>query len=279
MKVRPIKYKKGCLLWKKNTIFPNLIRKFVSPEELDLLIEAVGYEDTARKLDVMTLIQYLITAATCEWKSFRYCADVGPSVGLPEVNYSTLSKKAGYLNFELMKKLFDLIVSKCNRETRRVIKITNKLLIVDSTTITVGKSRLPWAVYHGERSGIKLHISYSPEAEMPVRVVESTGLKHDGPMGEKLVDLRYVLVEDRAYFNIKRIDQSVLDKQDFVIRLKENVEIFRPKSLKRTPVEGSRIMKDITCQLGTPQSRSKKRHHIVFFLMTVEKKSGLSPIW
>lgn len=60
----------------KNTIFPNLIQKFVAPEELELLIEAVGYEDTAHKLDVMALIQYLITAATCEWKSFRYCADV-----------------------------------------------------------------------------------------------------------------------------------------------------------------------------------------------------------
>jgi len=251
---------------KKNTIFPNLIQKFVSPEELDLLIEAVGYEDTARKLDVMTLIQYLITAAASEWKSFRYCADVGPNVGLTAVNYSTLSKKAGHLDFELMKKLFDLIVSKCNRETRRVIKIPNKLLIVDSTTITVGKSRLPWALYHGERSGIKLHVSFSPETGMPVRVVESTGLRHDGPMGEKLVDLRFVLVEDRAYFKIKRIDQFVLDKQDFVIRIKENVEIFRPKSLKRTPEAGSRVTKDITCQLGTPQSRSTKRHRIVFFL-------------
>ncbi|MEK5039163.1 hypothetical protein [Sporosarcina sp. FSL K6-3457] len=50
---------------KKNTTFPNLIRKFVSPEELDLLMKAVGYEDAARKLDVMTLIRYLITAVTC----------------------------------------------------------------------------------------------------------------------------------------------------------------------------------------------------------------------
>ena len=115
----------------KNTIFPNLIQKFVAPEELDLLVEAVGYEDTARKLDVMALIQYLITAAACEWKSFRYCADVGPNVGLPAVNYSTLSKKAGHLNFELMKKLFELIVSKCNRETRRAIKIPNKLATMD----------------------------------------------------------------------------------------------------------------------------------------------------
>jgi len=75
---------------KKDTIFPNLIQKFVSLEELDLLKKAIGYEDTARKMDVMTLIQYLITAAACEWKSFRYCTDVEPSVGLERVNYSTI---------------------------------------------------------------------------------------------------------------------------------------------------------------------------------------------
>lgn len=51
---------------KKNTIFPNLIQKFVSPEELDFLGKAVGYKDVARKMDVMTLIQYLVTAAACE---------------------------------------------------------------------------------------------------------------------------------------------------------------------------------------------------------------------
>jgi len=87
---------------------------------------------------------------------------------------------------------------------------------------------------------------------MPLRVIESTGLIHDDPIGEKLVDSRFVLVEDRAYFKIKRIDQFISDKQDFVIRIKENVKIFRPKSLKHMPVKGSRVTKDITCQLGTP---------------------------
>ncbi|WP_232713511.1 hypothetical protein [Bacillus xiapuensis] len=47
---------------KPNTMFPNLIQKFISDEELQPLIELVGYEDTARKLNVKTLIQYLVMA-------------------------------------------------------------------------------------------------------------------------------------------------------------------------------------------------------------------------
>lgn len=101
---------------------------------------------------------------------------------------------------------------------------------------------------------------------MPLQVIESTGLRHDGAIGDQLVDTRFVLVEDRAYFKIKRIDQFISYKQDFVIRIKENVEVFRPRSLQGIAEEGSQVTNDITCQLGTPQSHSSKRYRIVFFL-------------
>lgn len=149
--------------------------------------------------------------------------------------------------------------------TRRVLKVLKDLLLVDSTTITVGKSRLHWALNHGERAGIKLHVSYSPLTEMPLQVVETTGLVHDGRTGEQLVDSRFIMVEDRAYFMIKRIDQFTENQQKFVIRMKDNVEIYRPHALKRLEETGSHVTRDITCQLGTKQSRSKKRHRVVFF--------------
>ncbi len=120
-------------------------------------------------------------------KGYRDCADVGDQYEPPKVNFSTLSKKAGNVDYNIMKKLFHLVVSKWNRVTHRSLKISKELFLVDSTTITVGGSRLPWALYHGEHAGIKLHISYSPLTEMPIQV-ETTGLSHDGPIGEQLVD-------------------------------------------------------------------------------------------
>jgi hypothetical protein len=36
-----------------------------------------------------------------------------------------------------------------------------------------------------------------------LQVVETTGLKHDGPVGESLEDARFILVCDRAYFSMK----------------------------------------------------------------------------
>lgn len=164
-----------------------------------------------------------------------------------------------------MKRLFALIVSKCNRKTRRALRFPKPLRIVDSTTMTVGKNRLPWAPYHVERSRIKLHIAYSPECESPMDAVETTGLRHDDPVGETLTDPKQILVEDRVYFKIERIHQFVESSQYFVIQIKENVEIYLPHRLQRLVSPDSNVIADFTCQLGTKQCRSRKRHRVVVF--------------
>lgn len=100
---------------------------------------------------------------------------------------------------------------------------------------------------------------------MPLQVVETTGLMHDGLDGEQLADSRFIMVEDRAYFKIKRIDQFSKDQLLFAIRKKKNVEIFRPHALQHIEEARSPVTRDITCQLGTEQTRSKKCHRVVLF--------------
>ena len=185
--------------------------------------------------------------------------------GLKFVNYSTLSKRLGELNYLIVKRIFELIVSRLNRAARRLLQLKKALLATDSTTITVGKNRLPWALYHGERSGIKLHISFTNHTGMLLQIVETTGLKNDAPIGAQLEDKRFIIVADRAYFSIDKTDRCVTTKQDFVIRLKENVQLNRKKSLKRATVEGSTIVADFICTLGTAQKQTKKRHRVMEF--------------
>ncbi|MCF2719123.1 hypothetical protein [Paenibacillus sp. 203] len=56
-------------------------------------------------------------------------------------------------------------------EVQRVVKLIGpkELLLIDSTTMTVGKTRLPWAPYHGERAGIKLQVALRAENGQPFR--------------------------------------------------------------------------------------------------------------
>lgn len=250
----------------KNTTIFTLLQNFISQEEINGILADLQFEDTARKCDVPTLLNYLVGAATFEWKSLRYAADVAPAQGLKSVDYSTFSKRLGELNYLIVKRIFELIVSRLNRAARRSLKLKKELLAIDSTTITVGKNRLPWALYHGERSGIKLHVSFTNQTGMPLQIVETTGLKHDGPLGVELEDKRFILVADRAYFSIDKVDRYATTKQDFVIRLKDNIQLNRKKSLKRAAVEGSNIVGDFTCTLGTAQKQTTERHRVVEFI-------------
>lgn len=165
----------------------------------------------------------------------------------------------------MFKKLFQLVLQKCSRQTRRQLKLPKELLLIDSTTITVGKTRLPWAPFHGERAGIKLHVAFHPSSGQPLNVVETEGLRHDGPVGEQLANDAFILVQDRAYGKIERFDRYLAEGQSFVIRLKDNVHLVNPHALRRQKIEHSTVVRDITCQLGKKQCRSEKRHRVVIF--------------
>ena len=115
-------------------------------------------------------------------------------------------KKQKMFLFFIFKDLFALMCSRCNRSIRRQLNFPKELLLVDSTTITVGKTRLLWAPYHGERAGVKLHTALNLSTELPQKVLETTGLKHDSPILDELTDRACIIVADRAYFQIDRSD-------------------------------------------------------------------------
>ncbi|WP_316502821.1 transposase [Paenibacillus sp. B2(2019)] len=96
-----------------------------------------------------------------------------------------------------------------------------KLLLIDATTMTVGKMRLPWAPYHDERAGIKLHVALRAETVQPLNVMETIGSRHDRPVSEHLEHPDYIIVMDRAYEKLERLDRYKTDKQSFVIRLRD----------------------------------------------------------
>ena len=100
---------------------------------------------------------------------------------------------------------------------------------------------------------------------MLLQVMETTGLKHDGPVGESLEDARFILVCDRAYFSIEKVDRYLQEKQHFVLRLKDNIQLNRKKSLKGCRTMDSNVTADFTCTLGTTQKQTKKRHRVVQF--------------
>lgn len=250
---------------KQFNIISKLLSILISEEELMTIVEKHNYVDVARTFKVENLLDFFIAAAIEKWDGYRGGTEVMASIGLSPANYSTVSKKASDVPYEIFKDLFHLLISKCNRAKRRTKLFKQMLLLVDSTTITVSKNRLPWAPFHGERSGIKLHVSFTPETGMPFEVKETGGLVHDGPAGESLANTTFILVQDRAYGKHDRFDHFKEMNQFFVIRLRDNVELHRPHSLRRMDLSDSNVLGDVTCQVGTKQTRTKHRYRVVTF--------------
>jgi hypothetical protein len=250
---------------KKSTMFQSLLQSLITKEEIYQLSENTGYRETARKFTVDILLLYWAQAAFEQWRSFRDGADRAIVSELIQVNYSTFSKKAQAVPFELFKKCFHLVLQKSNREVKRQLSFPKELLLIDSTTVTVGKNRLPWAPFHSERAGVKLHVAFDAASGQPHNVVETVATFHDGPVGEQLADSAFILVQDRAYGKIQRFDRYQTEGQSFVIRLKDNVQLVLSQDLNHQRAEKSPITRDITCLLGSHRRRSEQRHRVVMF--------------
>lgn len=189
----------------RTTLAP-ILQSVLPKEELEPMIQSLGYVDTARKFTVYDLFLFLAEAAIQKWDGYRDGEQRMTGCGLRKVDHSTISKKAKDVPFELFKRLLQRLIQKCNRPTRRRLRIPKELLLVDSTTITVGRNRLPWAPMKGERSGVKLHVSLLADEGKLHQVTESIGREHDLPFCQDVTDSQFILVADRAYGKHKQFD-------------------------------------------------------------------------
>ena len=77
----------------------------IEKEEINGILAEFQFEDKARKCCVPTLLNYLVGAVAFEWKSLRYASDMATEKGLKPVDYSTLSKRLGELNYLIVKSI------------------------------------------------------------------------------------------------------------------------------------------------------------------------------
>ena len=112
---------------------------FRSPT-MPAIFESYGYEDTARKFSVFSLLRFWIAAAWGEWKSYRESEEqLKGRSGLVPVDHSTLSKKASRVPFRGISRSFSSVVKRCPRRNCRMLSLPFFVFAVDSTIITVGK--------------------------------------------------------------------------------------------------------------------------------------------
>src|SRR5690606_25382972 len=125
--------------------------------------------------------------------------------------------------FKLLQKLSGIAGFKQTR-----FRIKAKILLLDSTTISLCLSLFDWAKFRKKKGAIKLHTLLDYDGCLPVYVNMTDGKVHDAKAAKDItLPKDAVVVADRAYVDFETLSRWDAGKSYFVVRLKSSVKFHR----------------------------------------------------
>lgn len=174
---------------------------------------------------------------------------------------SSLSYENKHRNWEVFRDYYYCMLKKLTgmadfRQTR--FRIKSKILLLDSTTISLCLSLFDWAVFRKRKGAIKLHTLLDYDGCLPVYVHMTDGKVHDSqPAKDIALPKGAVVVADRAYVDFPTLYNWDSSGSYFVIRLKTSVKF---KRLKEKPLPEGRhehILVDEYIELTEEKTKAK----------------------
>lgn len=108
-----------------------------------------------------------------------------------------------------------------NRKSK--FRFKNKLLSLDSTTISLCLKMFPWASFRRAKGGIKIHVLLDHDHYMPDFIAIREAKKHDVAIAKSLtLNSGSIVAMDRAYNNYRLFSRWIERGIYFVTRMKEN---------------------------------------------------------
>ena len=124
----------------------------------------------------------------------------------------------------------------CEKRATHILDIPGKKYAFDSTTISLCLSTFPWAKFRRKKGGVKAHVLYDIEAQVPAFYTVSTASKHDSTaMSSILFESNAYYIFDRAYDSFKELYRIHLTGSFYVVRAKTNLKYKTVKWKRRMP--------------------------------------------
>lgn len=140
---------------------------------------------------------------------------------------STLSYANAHRPWQMYRDLFYQTFATCRIAVpgKHKFRFKNKLLSMDSSTISLCLSLFPWAEFRQTKGAVKLHLLLDHDGYLPSYAYISNGKKHDVTFARKFPLLAgSIIVMDRGYNDYKLFDFWAEKGIFFVTRLKENAD-------------------------------------------------------
>ena len=142
---------------------------------------------------------------------------------------------------------FYMMKEACEKRTTNILNIPGKKYAFDSTTIPLCLSTFPWAKFRSKKGGVKAHVLYDIDAQVPSFYTVTTASKHDSTMMSSIsFEPNAYYIFDRAYDSFKELYRIHLMSSFYVVRAKTNLKYRMVRWKRRMP---KNILKDAEVKL------------------------------
>jgi hypothetical protein len=255
------------------SLFNQLLEQFPRTE-FSQLVKKNQAERNAKGFSCWTQFVAMLFCHLAHADSLReICNGLACCLGkLNHLGIKTAPKKStlSYANIHRPDSLFeDLFWSALNRfrargelgGKRHTFRFKNKLLSLDSTTISLCLSVFPWAKFRRAKGGVKAHVLLDHDDYMPAFVHISTAKMHDS---RALAMLRLnpgsIVAMDMAYNDYAQFARWTDAGIYFVTRMKDNA-VYAVVEQRDVPKHRN-ILRDETIVLTGTGAQAKCPHHL-----------------
>ncbi len=139
-------------------------------------------------------------------------------------------------------------------------RFKNKLLSLDSTTISLCLELFPWAEFRRAKGGVKAHVLLNHDDYLPAYVLISEAKMHDSKvLGSLKLQPGSIVAMDRAYNDYQQFGRWTEVGVYFVTRMKENAAYEAVQSLP-LPVDRGIVSDEIITLTGAGADRKCPCH-------------------
>lgn len=174
-------------------------------------------------------------------------------LGVGKLSRSTLSDANQRRPTAIFSDLFNLLVAQAapglRRQGRQVLRL------IDATPIPVSKD-IGWAQWNGRTRGLKMHVVYDPQADLPQRQAITPATVNDITFGRQVpIEAGATYIFDKAYCHYGWWTAIHQADAHFVTRRKANAHLrtIRRRPIGRVEGDGCTILGDAEVKLATPR--------------------------
>jgi hypothetical protein len=174
---------------------------------------------------------------------------------------STLSYANAHRPWQMYRDLFYQTLDLCKMADagKHRFRFKNKLLSLDSSTISLCLALFPWAKFRRTKGAVKLHLLLDHDGYLPTYAYISNGKKHDVTVARKVPLSPYSIVAmDKGYNDYGLFAYWTENRIFFVTRLKENADYTVVED--RSVPQNRNILSDQLIQFNGYYARKKCPH-------------------